>query len=79
MRALLLAFVLATAGTALAAVPAGTPGPARSEISAGVVGFLGDYLAVAFLGSRAVPVFTAALSPSGGSLRQDLYATTRLP
>jgi hypothetical protein len=41
--------------------------------------FLGDYMAVAFTGDRPVPVFVAAHAPQAGSLRQDLYATTRLP
>lgn len=52
---------------------------ARSAVQIGAVGFLGDYQAVAFSGARPVPVFAAALSPRGSSLRQDLYATTRLP
>ena len=51
---------------------------ARS-LSDAVGGFLGDYQAVAFVGSRPMPVFAAAHAPSGTSLRQDLYATTRLP
>jgi len=48
--------------------------------SDGVGGFLGDYDAVAFVGTRPVPVFAAAEPPAeSGSLRQDLYATVRLP
>jgi hypothetical protein len=52
---------------------------ARSLDGIDTVGFLGDYMAVAFVGSRPVPVFAAAHAPQAGALRQDLYATTRLP
>ena len=52
---------------------------ARSLDGGETVGFLGDYTAVAFAGSRPVPVFAAAQPPRVGLLRQDLYATTRLP
>lgn len=65
--------------TRLDARPMQIPWLARSVVQEGTVGFLGDYQAVAFSGTRAVPVFTAALSPGAGSIRQDLYATTRLP
>ena len=65
--------------TRLDARPMQIPWLARSATQGGTVGFLGDYEAVAFSGTRAVPVFTAALSPGVGSTRQDLYATTRLP
>ncbi len=41
--------------------------------------FLGDYTAVAFTGETPIPVFAATHAPIAGSLRQDLYATTRLP
>ncbi len=51
---------------------------ARS-FSDGAGGFLGDYQAVAFAGSRPMPIFAAAHAPRGAALRQDLYATTRLP
>jgi len=52
---------------------------ARSLDGGNAVGFLGDYTAVAFVGSRPVPVYAAALPPQAGTLREDLYATTRLP
>lgn len=52
---------------------------ARSLNGSDTTGFLGDYMAVAFVGSRPVPVYAAALPPRGETLRQDLYATTRLP
>jgi hypothetical protein len=52
---------------------------ARSLSGQAEVGFLGDYMAVAFAGSRPIPVFAAALAPQASSSRQDLYATTRVP
>jgi hypothetical protein len=61
----------------LDATPMHIPWLARS-ISDGSGGFLGDYEAVAFVGSRPMPVFASALAPAFPGLRQDLYATTRL-
>lgn len=52
---------------------------ARSLVGFDTVGFLGDYTAVAFTDNRPIPVFAATHAPIAGSLRQDLYATTRLP
>ena len=65
--------------TRLDAQPMDSAWLARSLDGFDTVGFLGDYTAVAFTGDRPVPVFAAAHAPVGGSLRQDLYATTRLP
>jgi hypothetical protein len=66
------------APTRLDAKPMNTTWLARSFSGPTEVAFLGDYMAVAFVGARPVPVFAAALAPLAGSSRQDLYATTRL-
>ena len=63
--------------TRLDARPMQIPWLGRS-LTDGAGGFLGDYQALAFTGSRPMPVFVAALQPSTAGLRQDLYATTRL-
>ncbi len=38
---------------------------------------LGDYFSVSWVGGRAVPVFSLAMEPAGGLLRQAIFATVR--
>jgi hypothetical protein len=40
---------------------------------------LGDYVSVSWLRGRPVPVYSLATAPSGGLLRQAIFAGTRLP
>jgi RTX calcium-binding nonapeptide repeat (4 copies)/BNR/Asp-box repeat len=39
---------------------------------------LGDYVSVSWVRGRAVPVFSLAMEPAGGLLRQAIFATTRV-
>jgi hypothetical protein len=48
-------------------------------IADGDVGaMLGDYISVSWSAGRPVPVFALASPPTGGELRQEIFATTRL-
>jgi hypothetical protein len=47
--------------------------------NSGVGRMLGDYIAISWSGGRPVPVFALASRPVHGSLRQAIFATTRLP
>jgi hemolysin type calcium-binding protein len=58
----------------LSAEPMTTPWLASTSLGA----MLGDYVAVPFLRGRPLPVFSLASEPVGGSLRQAIFATTRV-
>jgi len=38
---------------------------------------LGDYFSISWVSGRPVPVFSLAMEPAGGVLRQAIFATVR--
>jgi hypothetical protein len=58
----------------LSAEPMATPWLASTSLGA----MLGDYVAVPFLRGRLVPIFSLASEPAAGSLRQAIFAATRI-